>query len=907
MDLSEALKDKVLSAFQNESLVGNVSYSEDEYEELLAYTKYYSRKYAFGGEAFLYGDDEIIFTTLVEIAKKWKNDDDSDKGFWKHIFWVILNVDDNQRLWNAFKDLIVALEFHNKILIASTYNKYYATILMHAMAPYKSMSAFFDFAYNIFKKDLDFDYTDADRWICNTATEKFCSVVKNIGGPNIDVHIGSGVYGIKIGLRSMALGNETRERFIDLLDRVLHAINSLYHGNELKDDTYLVDLVMDWWETKAEKDVKPTDKTYIRPTPKQNITAKFVRREEKVFLCVPPIRFASGENPQLWLSIYIDGADKPIESKEIFTRRGEIIVTSEQQDIELNRLLRGTPNINLRVEITENRKDIFNKTIEKDFILFDNDKEIIGRVLKTGNYFVYTKAIDELQVPIAIHMISKNLYNVYPTEGEILCSSQRQVIFTNESDSAIANNKVRLVGDSGICKWAYRETTCKVFGGRINLFVPQSFSVNGLELRVSDKNILLSTLVPIPEDGYSIFDITDLIPQGVAVELILYSYLKEKELIHTNIVSVQRLRISFSKAVYFGDDDRKVAVSVGMYSRELTWELGDDIVSCHLYKGQLDITVPQFKWRIDIGEWHYGPLNEVIWYKDYFDSGSVLEVQSPLDVNTIKLYCVGDGEIQEIPQNISNRFEIGKYIYANEGRKVLALFFKSIESADRKEICMATTVERFVKEPPFVVDNNALRFIGDESFIGAKKTYFNIVFNRIGRDEIKLKSSELIDGILPDIDEGIYWVKISVPSGGLFGGGEKVLWEGEFIFGDEDKIRLSNIVLKINPICGIGTSDFWKTSVGGYYISGLVRSDNPDTYSAKIWYNNSRGERSDVCGFSKCKIEIISPIALRVLVCNVNGDYVERLRCDSSGNLYSPQSQQQFIATNYHFVEVKNV
>lgn len=77
---------------------------------------------------------------------------------------------------------------------------------MHAMMPYKSISAFFDFVYNIFKKDLDFDYIDADRWICNTATEGFCAVAKNMGGQNIDVHIGSGAYGIQIGLRSMALG-----------------------------------------------------------------------------------------------------------------------------------------------------------------------------------------------------------------------------------------------------------------------------------------------------------------------------------------------------------------------------------------------------------------------------------------------------------------------------------------------------------------------------------------------------------------------------------------------------------------------------------------------------------------------------------------------------------------------------
>ena len=908
MELSKTLKEKVYRAFTEQKFIGVVRYSEDEYQELLAYTSKYSRSFALGNGWYLYGDDEIHFATLVEIAKRWKSDDigvDEDNGFWPFVYSTVgINWMGEQKIYKAYTELIATLSYNKKILVADTKKWYYATIMMHAFAPYKSMSAFFDFVYNIFKKDLDFDYTVADREVCDMATEGFCAVAQSLGGKNVDVSIGSGAYGIKIGLRSMALGNETRAEFVDLFDKALHTINLLYHGNDAEDSNYLVNLIKEWWERKTEKDL-PSGAKRVSATTKQNITPKFLRKGDKVYLCIQPIRFASGEDPKLWLSIYVDNSTNPIESKEIFTRRGEITVTSVQQDIELNYLLQKASGINFRVEITENGKDIFNKTITKDFIVFDNEKELSNRILKTGNYFVYTLTIDELQLPTAINTIARNLYNIYPTEGEVLCSEQRQVVFT--SQPASISSKIQIMGESGICRWEYQDKLCKVFGNRVNLFVPQDATVNGLELRIDGVRTLLSNLVAISEESYFVYDITDMIPQRVPCELIVYSYLKEKELIHNDIISIPKLHIGFSKPIFFGDENRQVRVSVGSHCKDLSWEIGEDIVSCTLCKGHLDITIPQFKWRIDVGEWQYKPIRDIIWYKDYLNNGSGIEVQSPIDISTTKLYCVGDGKTQEIPLNAASKYGIGKYVFANEGRKVLAFFFKSVESNDRKEICEITTVEHFTQEPPFVVDNGNLQFVGEKYYVGSKKPYFNICLKRIGKDEINIKSTELTDGIMADIDEGIYWIKVSVPSGGLFGGGEKTLWEGEFVFGDRDKLKLSNLVLKINPICGIGTGDFWKTNSRGYYVSELVREEVSDTYTAKIYYKNSLGEQSDVSGFLQCRIVIISPKALQVLVKDMIGNYTERLKCDSSGNLYSPKSEQKFYATNYHFIEVKNV
>ena len=118
-----------------------------------------------------------------------------------------------------------------------------------------------------------------------------------------------------------------------------------------------------------------------------------------------------------------------------------------------------------------------------------------------------------MQTPTVINTVAANLYNIYPDDGEVIGSDNRQVFFTNEMDSKVVTDKVQLVGESGICKWKYEEHDCKVFGNRINLLLPQNTSVNALELRVNGNSTLLSDLASNIDEGYFIVDITKLFPQ----------------------------------------------------------------------------------------------------------------------------------------------------------------------------------------------------------------------------------------------------------------------------------------------------------------------------------------------------------------------------------------------------------
>lgn len=176
--ITTELTQKVENAILDNRLIGNVSFSDDEYEALLEYTRDLSLPYSRGIGSYLRGDDKIIFVTLVEIAKRWKkiDDDENDEsGFWEFVFKTVIGTDGHDaKLYKAYTELIHSLGYHKKILIANTAKKYWATLMMHAFSPIKSIYAFFDLGYNIYKRDLDFNYTDSDKSVCNLATIRFC-------------------------------------------------------------------------------------------------------------------------------------------------------------------------------------------------------------------------------------------------------------------------------------------------------------------------------------------------------------------------------------------------------------------------------------------------------------------------------------------------------------------------------------------------------------------------------------------------------------------------------------------------------------------------------------------------------------------------------------------------------------
>lgn len=901
MYLSEELKEKMISAIKNNRLVGNARFTDEEYQAMCDFTRQ---------SVLLRETDELNFVALVEISKRWRKGDGSDadeSGFWEYVFSELNLWYDHQK-YLGYTALISRLGRYGKIVIANSTKKYYATLMMHSFAPQRSIYTFLDLIFNVYKIDLDFNYTEADNTICDLIYYSFRQLILNMRSGEESVAIGSASYNVKVGLRCLAVNNDTKDIFVYLVNSALLYIHSFYHKREMAPTNYFEEILCAWWNNKSKDIGIPRRRVGSEPAVTKNtISVKFVRNDDKVVLRIPPIRMNYQDQSSLFVKIYCGNEQFPRVAEELKIKVGELILTSLQSDIELNKILLEDELIKFKIEISTPEKVLFSKNIDEEFILFSEKNEISSKINKPDNYFVYSRSIENLLTPADTFTYSRYLYNIYPRDGEMLSGRQKSVLFINaQADSR--NEKVNLFGNLHNCYWEVTNEKYEIFSEHVNLLAANFNSINGLELFINNSGVLLSQLECSQNETQRVYNLEELMSENTPYEIVVYSHVIKKELLRVKLVYFKEFNFKFSQNVFYGNDIKSLTILDRGKVEELTWNNYQNQVEVPIRGGKIIIDIPYLKWRIDDMDWHYEPINELVWYKNIFHNGSLLELCSPACDMDMQIYAVISNQAVIVNKNSSGKFEIGKCIYSNENLRLITFGVKGQKFLKSVHLFDIATQEHFFSDP-LIVEGDKIIFCS-QTFVGDHNRSFKISLTKIGQEPICAFSDKLKDGIIPNIEQGVYWANISSQSEGLFAKREQIYWQGEFIFGDKDRLQLANMIYKISPLNGQGLSDSWKMLRSGYYITNLIRiAGKPDEYTAKLFYIASDKSKHLINNLDICKIEIISSIAMSILVKDLDGNFNQKLMCDRVGNLSLENLENRFpiTITNYHFIEVKNV
>jgi hypothetical protein len=816
--------------FNDNKLIGNHDFTEEEYSLMLENV----RKLSFG---FTEKDSyKLIFATLVEIAKRWRQSDisnieEENSGYWDYVFKILFSLDIDQQLCQKYRNVIGSLGEDYNIPIATSGHKFYATIMMHAFAPKNSIYSFFDLCYNVFKKDLDFGFTSDDEWLCEVVIEQMKNVLW--GGYREDklVSIGSSAYSIKIGLRSFVLNENLTDEFNKFLKDTFYNINKLFNREIIEVKTRLELFIVDWWRNKTETEKLASEIIYKKRVPtvsKQDIAAKYIKNDNEVFLCIPSIRL-DDVNGIMKLSIIVN--ENLFYSEEMITKRGELVISTKPIDFRLNELLHSFDLIKIRVEIRENDTLIFdsekNKTtsLYREFILFDNEKEIFSQINKPNNYFIYSKDIDLLKiVPDDLYTCGKNLYNIYPKAGESIIGEKKQIFFVDKTKTAILGINPCLIGSIADVEWILEDFFCVVYKNAVKLMIPKNFNLKALELIIDNKHYKLDELnyERIELNCYQFgLKILGLLSDCYPTKITLYSYEKEKILLEETIIVLPNLDIEFNYPFYYGDFERIVSINNGRQVIKLSWNIQDNEVICPLEEGFLVVKVPYLRWRINDKDWRKEPINKKLWYKDFLHNGDLLEIDNPKEDEEIKLLVKIDGQKYEIQKNHSAKFEIGRAIYTNEGKKDLCVYCSNPRG--NFELFNIATKEHFI-ENPLNFYNGKIYWNVENTFVGNKDNNFllDIGPKNLFRNKIDCKNKE----ILSSIKEDIYKVIVKVKDKNIFAKEEKwdSVFEGRLIVGKPEKFRFKNkyiIIERINTAFSKDIKESWITPSKNYVIRDL--------------------------------------------------------------------------------------
>ena len=816
---------RVQKILNKKRLVGMNDFSETEYSEMVALLQCWYTIPTSLFESYVTINDDFrlfVFVTLVEITKRWKiqnitDGNDEETAFWPFVIKTLSQGKESEnpnfyrRVTNLLNDLMSEEKW---FFVAPVRSKYYGTLMMHALAPQDSMYSFFDLCFNVYKNDLDYGYSPEDRYICDiVATEVSRVLNRDTYKEEKEVSIGSSAYSIKIGLKSFISHPKLQNDFENFIDETLLKINKLYYSQGFSTSNRVDTLIHEWWMKKVTHEDRPNRQNFRRETvSKQNISLTYRIVQNRVCLCIPSIRLDDSQD-KIIVNIKVGHICR---EETLNTWRGEFTIKSKATDYDLDQLLAKSSEtqIDIRVSISVNDELVYDsrETLNREFILFEGDKEIQNPFNKPSNYIVYCKDIDSLaEIPDELHEISHNVFNIYPNQGEKIEGKNQRYYFSDVDQIEKSKYHIALLGSLSDVKWiALNGATFSVVTNDFFLTIPEKYNLKGLEIRYDGNRKILSQLTynSLP-DGVRVFNLIEqeIVPSGIPISLQIFSNDQSRIQSDANIIFIPRFNLEFDKKYYFGNENKTVFFSSESSSETLTWNHQNKEIQLPLLGGHLSVIVPFLKWRIGYKDWNVGPLTGIKWYKDIINNGDKLEVCLPLQQLDCTLLV--KAESSTIHEKLINNkdYPIGRLIYSWENDQRISVFLiiddKKCDKRKRYELLTVSKNPHFSSNP-IVYNDGKLYWDVENTYVGEKHDEFFAIIKQSNKNQHRImlsdKNRELneLNGI-----EGFYTVIIKLKKSNVFCADnkyEEIFRESDFKIGNPHKNRFSGKQLLIKSI-----------------------------------------------------------------------------------------------------------
>lgn len=832
----ENIKNKILNNFESKVLIWDAVYSDQDFNNMLAYSREIIKRVLNGdSRTLLKFEHKVIFATLVEIARR-KNlseiDETNDKGFWDSVFYY-LEINNTSKAYGLLTDSIKSLP----ITKATNQKKYYGTILMYALAPQRSLFSFFDLCYKLYKSDLEFNFTQEDKSFIEYCGMRLADII-NQGrvGENDDISIGSNVYFIKIGIRQMAIN--MNDQLINIIERTINGINNLFHNIAFNNEAsgYLEEKIKDWWQQKCnlvildQKDFKK----HMRAISQENIAATYVLENNEAHLVMPSIRLKEDSNT--FIELHVPGEEPII--KQLTTRKNEFTTTTLPVKFKLNEVLKEEKSIILNVRVLNNEQPIYDshEKLNRQFILFGAETEISKSLNEPTNYYFYTRDSSLLEQVKQKNMLksqlAENLYNIYPKTGDTINGKSRTIIFAEYGKNKI-NPNIELIGSIIDVEWIKDDNHFKVYNNAPKLLVSRKISLHGIEIRINSSRIVLTGILDMIEDEANncyVFNLERFICNEQPCHFSVYSNSDESELFREYLLLFKDISINFSNTILIADESNFVECKYEGNYLKRDFGIEKEELFMDFKGGELLIILPWIKWRIDNGQWTKASKKTPMWYENVLPSnGSILELEVPnsCSINDMKVFCISQENrningLKELDGK-NGKFDLGRFIYSVGEYNTIKLL---ISYQGKEHILMTISTKEHFLNHPLGYSEDLLYWSPQGNFIGNDDCRFAVkLYNESDtfRFDNLSSTNEVID--VKQIQKNIYHLLITMYNSNSLLHQGKTVYTGDFILGIKEQLLFKNKEIIIQEIyCGYETSESnmeFKELIPTYFIDDL--------------------------------------------------------------------------------------
>lgn len=863
---------KIQEAFKNK-YIGDYVFSKEELTVIYNEASEIFRNSIFEwGKRIQKKDYDLIFVALINLSKEWNTE---KIGLFEYLYKKLVGNDydsdeedeagkSSGKFYTELTTIIKAsCDLNHKYMLNSYTKKYYATLCSHSFAPISSIESLFEMCWQIYCKDLDYEYI-SDDLIFELIANSFHNKCLNASGDE-DFQIGSKIFSLRAGIKGLAI--DYIDYFAELINTIIGNINSLFTSTPIKSTNYLNILLKDWWKKQEEKFSEERKKSTSRHLNAVSdyslIKPRYYIEEGNVNLIIPPIRFTTNLNFNPYIEVFTNG--NRIICDEMITKGSGLVMTTKQLEYNIDMF-----NLtDIKIIISHCGEEIYNskETLNRQFILFRDSKELLSQECLPGQYNLYIKDYDVLsQVPKNIHKNKMYLYSFVAEDNEVLQCSDRTVIFLSDNSNSdfyfFANHYQNLL-------FRYNEEEYKVIDGELFLII--SNELNPREYGVRFGSIVFRLLDFDEEriENKRRFCLTNIINVGKGQKITVFRYSDNKTVASINLIKFNNIQVEYDKSIYYGSEGNgNVKFTTEKYDLETSFSIHQNDVIIKLSDGELVFYPPVLRWKIDDNEWNIGPINGGIWYRE-FTNTSKLYIESPK--NMVCQLCFGNDIIQE---DKYQEFLLGQFIYSykdeHQSLDHSVLFIKSDDNNffDCGDIYYKET---FIDNPFFIFSSRNEIYWKPECYIGNKDDIFKleillndkVIFN----SNLNLKKEKMD---FPYLEENRYTINLYLIDNSFFGE-NKLIYKQQFIFGNEKNINYKYKTIMIKSAKLFDKNEF--VSIKPIYLNNIKYLGNPngfDLYSASLFIIDRDGKKKYLNNMKDESGEFIriNPVRLDFLASN---------------------------------------
>jgi hypothetical protein len=870
IQIQDAFLQKLYNIIAENPLLGNACLPDDDVSELMARARRSIERFMNTGQHERRGDIVIVLA-LIQIAKTWKDSEEDTGRLWDYVFELttesarVRNRWDTGRLWDyvfeqlgyrrsqklyaEFQRIIeCVLKKHSRLFLENTSGRdFYSTILLHAIAPHKSVFAFFDFLFEFYKKNLNWTYDENDY-----AIERMVSVLhERIDSNRAPEHEGlySSFYGMQAGIKSLI---KTRPKYTTCLAKsIISRFEQHIMDNVANPENRIEELIAEWYQGKyREINSSRTGTRKRRETYTANTySAIRIRYElsgaekDEVVLVIPEIRLHESEIEYARAIIQINGEEY---RKDLHIFGDELSQSIASEDIKLSSYvsLGSIAGINIRIKIICESKEIHdtNEQLFREFIVFKGSREISPNSM-TPNA-IYTLYCPSAQ--ITAYNCDYDSYGLHDcfcslaTKSGCAVFRNNAIIFSDSNNEQVGFQLSAEPIDHVICMADGKQYQVLADETECRIYVPAGEKAKQFMLIVNGEKQNLAGLHQIASDEGQSYDGTvyryimhceECSKRHYRIQL--YDIDTEKVIYGRQYCLIHGFSIKFSKPFFLCHAFSGNAYLTWMDGRQEMITLTNPGDNSVLLEDSIELIVSPPTVQFDVpGE---TPIligsEKPIWLgnipNDFILEATQLEgvridvvasfrqllTGSPLPppsasvrIDVVASFRQSDKTVTLPKKSGGNsyRFDIGNFIHnisatSLGGKKVS--FTAEIATNDYTETCYLFCVcvaETYWHKPQFLLEDRRLEILNPQDYIGEPDSLLTYSFS-YGSDIFSCSASVGENVLSTDcrLQDGIYTCEVTKPQRGFFSTGPIEIFRGRCGVGNREALRILGKVLQI--------------------------------------------------------------------------------------------------------------